>query len=504
MVDFSQIPAAGQIREGLFFLEMDPSKAGSQVEGRSAVLFVGQMMATGTATAGVLARCYSPGHALDLCGQGSQIHESVTAWRDNEATAEMWILPYADLGGGTAQSYTLTPTGPATADGTLHVYIGGRHIEVAVTNGDAANTIATNLDAAINADTDCCMTSGVVAPLVTVTAKHAAEFTAYIDVRTNYLGDQGLEEFPAGVTCPVAALAAGAGDPDISGMAAAIGTERFDFIVHPWRTSTLVTDPVSWIEDLHNHVDGKWSYLNQSYGHAFCNQRDTVGNLTTWGNAQNDPHLSAFPMNDAGIPQNPWQVAAAAAGAIYTRLSNDPGRPHRGIRLRGILPAPRAARFTWAERDGLLFDGLGSLYMADDGTVRVGRVTTTYQTDEYGAADDAYLDCSTLFCLMAFNRAMSDLAASLVGKKLVDDGTYIAPGSETVTPDIVKGMIIATYGELERRGIVENTELFAANLTVVRPSGDSNRLDCIVEPDVVNKLEVLAMLNRFRLQYLAA
>lgn len=85
--------------------------------------------------------------------------------------------------------------------------------------------------------------------------------------------------------------------------------------------------------------------------------------------------------------------------------------------------------------------------------------------------------------------------------KLASDGTRFGAGQAIVTPNVIRGELIAAYGALERDGIVENTELFKQNLVVERDPNNPNRLNVLFPPDLVNQLRVFALLYQFRLQY---
>ena len=50
-------------------------------------------------------------------------------------------------------------------------------------------------------------------------------------------------------------------------------------------------------------------------------------------------------------------------------------------------------------------------------------------------------------------------------------------------------------------GLVENMDLFKANLIVERNANDPNRVDILFPPDLINQLRIMAMLVEFRLQY---
>ena len=48
-------------------------------------------------------------------------------------------------------------------------------------------------------------------------------------------------------------------------------------------------------------------------------------------------------------------------------------------------------------------------------------------------------------------------------------------------------------------GLMENFDLFKETLSVVRPSGDRNRLDALSHPDIVNQFRIFAELIQFKL-----
>lgn len=501
-VSFPQIPAAGQLRVPGFYIDMDPSRAGSPVIGASPVLFIGNMITTGggagTATPGVLTRVFSDTQAPILFGPGSQLSEAIIAWRQNNLTAEMWAVAFEDAVAGIAQKYTLTYAGTATGDGTIHLMIGGRDLKAPVLTGDDQDDVAASVAAAVLADSGMSVSAAAVLAEVTTTSKHAADFTAQIDHRHNHRGPEGGEEFPPGITVVVASTVTGANDPDISSIGGIIGSLRFDFVSHPYK-STIVLDD---IETLHNHVTGRWAWLNQAYGHAVGAARGTPGTLTTLGNSRNDPHNVI--LGQEPIPSQPWQVAAAAFGAAYTRLSSDPGQPETGLRLQGIVAAKIADRFTFLERNALLFDGIATVFTDDAGAVRIERLISTFQLDDFNAPSDAFLDTQTLFQSMFFNRGFRALYPNkLADRKLVADGAFIATGSKTVDVTMVRGIFVAEYSRQARLGIVEKPELFADNLILVRPEADPNRLDAVLRPDYVNQVRVLAALNQFALELTA-
>ncbi|MCK8296014.1 phage tail protein, partial [Erwinia amylovora] len=79
-------------------------------------------------------------------GQGSELalmcRAAIAAGRKAGNIPELWACPINEPGGGTAATYTLTVTGPATASGNVVLSLLGHKITVGVTSGDSATTVA--------------------------------------------------------------------------------------------------------------------------------------------------------------------------------------------------------------------------------------------------------------------------------------------------------------------------------------------------------------------------
>jgi hypothetical protein len=110
-------------------------------------LLIGQKTSGGSWTANTLQKVTNVEQVILGAGRGSMLHrQAIAKWFANNRSTELWIGVLADNGAGVPATGTFTVTGPATAAGTLHLYLGGNYMPVAVTSGDAQNTIA----AAIN------------------------------------------------------------------------------------------------------------------------------------------------------------------------------------------------------------------------------------------------------------------------------------------------------------------------------------------------------------------
>src|SRR5262245_35270565 len=133
-IPFASIPA--NWKQPLYWVEVDPSKAGLPVN-RQAALLVGTKTTDGVGTADVPIPIGRQMDADHLFGQGSELARMFAAFFANNFSQEVWALPLAEPVGGVAATGKITiATGPTEA-GTFHLYIGGVHVP---TNLAAATT----------------------------------------------------------------------------------------------------------------------------------------------------------------------------------------------------------------------------------------------------------------------------------------------------------------------------------------------------------------------------
>ena len=492
-VPFNTIPS--NLRVPLFVAEMDNSAANAFANNQRALL-IGQKLAAGSAANGAPILVSSVGQAKALFGMGSMLARMMEAWRSNDLYGEVWCLPIADNAAGAVATQTLTITGPATAAGTLNIYIAGQRVQVGVSSGDAATLIATNITTAVNAALDLPVTAAAASAVVTLSCRWKGASGNDIQVSMNYRGVAGGESLPGGVGVAIAAGTAGAGDPLLSTVIPVLGDEEYDWICHPYTDSANLDA----IGTEMNDVTGRWSWSRQIYGHAYSAKRGTLSALVTFGQVRNDQHHTAVAI-EAGVPMPVWEVAAAFTAQNAVSLRIDPARPTQTLVLQGILPAPAGSRWLFTERQSLLTYGCASL-VTRNGVLAIDRAITMYQKNSFGQADASYLDSETLFTsTYVLRRLRYCITQKFPRHKLADDGTRFSAGAAIVTPGMVRGVLIDEYESLEFEGIVENSKLFAKNLIVERNATDPNRLDVLFPPDYINQLRVFAVLNQFRLQY---
>ena len=489
-VTFNQVPANALVP--FAYVEIDPSRAGSTGAAFRSLL-IGQRLASGTAAAEVPTPIGSALDARAKFGAGSMLAIMAAAFRRQNPTGQLWGLALDDAAGATDQTHTITVSSAATGAGTISIYISGRRIPVTISGVTAVNAVATAINTAIvNAGGGTAgvlpVTSAVAAAVVTLTARNGGS-SSDIDVRHSYQTDEAL---PPGVGLTIAAGTTGAGDPDITDVLDVVMEEIYNVIVHPYSADASM-------DTLEAELVQRWGATRQSDGWAITAFRGTAAAATTYGNARNSEFstVQGISTSPSSVPQ--W--AGAQAGACALSAAADPALPFQTLPLRGILPAPLTNRFSHAERETLLSDGIATHTVDRTGIVALERMVTTYQTAPGGVPDTAYRDANTILTLSFLRASLRQRVATKFRRyKLANDGTRVGPGQRVATPSTVQADLIGLFRQWESAGLVEDADAFKEGLVVERNAGDPNRLDILLTPDLVNQLRVLAAVISFTLQ----
>lgn len=486
-ISFNQIPAT--IRVPGVYTEVDNSQAisGPQFTPYRRLL-LGQKTAAGTATALTLVRVTSIAQASGLFGAGSMLAGMVQAALTQDSFTELWCLPIVDNAAGVFAAGTVTISGTVTAAGTLNLYIAGRRIQVAVATTDTPTTIAAAVVAAITADTSLPVGASNVAGVITVTAKNKGEAGNSIDIRTNYYDGDVL---PGGVAVAIVAMASGATNPALTAAIAAMGDEWFQVIAMPYTDAANLTI-------LEAELASRFGPLREIEAHAFAGSSVSMGSLSTLGNSRNSPHLTIVASTSEPTP--PYEKAAEAASISAYYVAIDPARPVQNLPYKWSLPPQMQDRYTFEERNILLYDGIATSYVDSGGVMQAERMITTYKTNAAGGDDASYLDSETMFTLMFIRHDWRDYVKRKYPRhKLANDGTRYGPGQAVVTPKLMKAEYVAKAREWEEVGLVENIDAMKAALISERNATDPNRLDMLLPPDLINQLRIVANKIAFRL-----
>lgn len=493
-ISFSRIPA--NWKQPLYWVEVDPSKAGLPSNRLPALVIGVQLTATAKAAVNVPLPIASQAQADFAFGQGSQLARMFKAYFANNWAGEVWGLPVVE--GSTAAAGTITYTAAATAAGTVDLYIGGNNVPVPVASGDTVSTLATNTVTAITANKDLPVSASASSGVVTVTCKGKGVYGNDIKMSDSYYGAIGGEQLPSGVAITYVQLASGAGVPTYTTAISNLGETEVEYVA---LANTDSTSLLAWETEFGFSDTGRWGFIRQHFGHLFASVRDTVANLIALAASRNCAQLSIMAV-EATSPSPVWEWTAAYTAKAARALSIDPARPLQSLHLEGIKPAPPQGRFLLSELNTLATTGIATQRTLQDGIPMIARETTTSIVNLYGNSDDAYEVVTTLATLARLLRNQRQAITSKFPRhKLADDGTRFGAGQAIVTPKIIKAELVAQYRIDEFNGLVENGQAFKNNLIVERDPNDVNRINVLYPPDLVNQLRVFAVLAQFRLQY---
>ncbi len=486
-ISFNSIPDA--LRIPGVYIEFDNSLA-NNASPEFKVLVIGQRLSTGTVAEGVPTRVTSPAQAEEYFGRGSMLAEQLIALLAANQWMNVTAIALDESAAGAAATGTITLTGPATSTGTLALYVAGKQVNVTVTSGDAATAIGDAVAAAINADTTLPVTAANALGVVTLTARWKGETGNDIDVRTNYYGEQ----LPKGITATIVAMSGGTTNADLTTAIAAMGDEWYNWIVCPYTdTANLVV--------LEAELDSRWGPTRQIGARAFTAFRGNHADTVTHGDARNNPHVTCMGTNIA--PQPPYIWAAVNAIAAAAALSIDPARPLQTLVLTGLMAPAKEVRWTDAERNLLLFDGIASYAVGSDGSVTIERQISMYQVNASDIADDSYLDINVAETLERIRFEQRKLFSSKYPRhKLAEDNARIGAGQAIMQPKLAKAELLALYGTLEARGWVQDYDGYKESVVCEvgdgAGGGDRNRLSVQDSPQLVGQFRAFAAQTQFR------
>lgn len=480
-LQFNQIP--GNIRVPFVRFEVNAGVAPYQSIQR--LVLIGQKTTEGIALADTPLLVSQNEDAL--FGRGSQLAAMYKIARQNAPFQEIWAIPLADAGGGTAAtgSITISGTAPVTYPGSIVVYIGGKRVVVPVTTLMTGANIATALAAAIN---DCpgiqvsAAVDGTTTTKVNITALNKGTLGNSIRIETRYFADDG--EFTDNLVT-VVQLTTGAGDPSITTAISNMGDDPWHWIVMPYCTSAMLNEIEAWL-------DARWGPMSQTYGHCITAFSGTAGETQTFTSARNSWHTSIMPVNKGPQPTYLWAAAVGAQAAAHLQSAPELSRPLQTVALAGIMPPKqRADRWSDVQRQSFYYAG-ASGYRVQDGQVQIDRLITTYQRNAWGSPDQSWLDINTIAQLMyGLPAIMAYMTQVYPRAALVDKNPNNIQGF--VTADDIRLAFIHIYKQLEGIGVFENSDLFAQLIICERNATDPNRVDTYLPLDHVNALRVLAV-----------
>lgn len=485
-LSFEQIPVNTRVPFAYIEFNNTNAKNGASIQPFK-TLVIGQSLSAGTKDSLTFNPVTSEDQAREYFGAGSQLYTMLKAFFAQNQNTSVVAVPVDDDASGVSAVGEVLFAGTATASGVVYCYVAGKAYKISVVSTDTAAEVCAALVAEINDDVDRIVTAAVdgsVPEQMNLTARNKGEFGNEIDLRFNYYD---TETTVAGITHTVTSFTGGSVNPDIADVIAVLDDTQYNVVVMPWSDTAN-------LNLLETELASRWAANRQIEGHAFLGKRDSYANLLTYGDARNNKHETVIPCNG---PSSPWDIAAQVAAEVAKQMQIDPARPVQNLVLNTVLAPSSSETFSLEERNLLLYDGISTLKVSG-GKVYIERLITTYQTNGAGADDESYLRVETMFTIAYIRYDFrTDFYLKFPRHKLADDGTRFGEGQPVVTPKIAKAFCLTKFTQWEDKALVEGFQQFKDDLIVERNSTNTDRLDILLPPNLVNQMRVLGAQIQF-------
>lgn len=441
----------------------------------------------------------SGSEATRLFGAGSMLAAMYTKARAQAPYAEIWGMSLGMGEGAVACQGAIKVLSTPTGSGEVLLRIAGYAVRVTV-RPDSAAVQAQRIRNAINNTTTAPVTAAMDpgdTTRVILTTKWKGVTGGWIWIEKSF-PDAPQPLAAAWQITNMGAVTVGSGTPLETEGLAGLGNQRFDVIAS---SVNIVGRPN--ISSFMDGTSGRWSPSQQLYGHWFQSLPGTLGNLVTFGEGNNDPHLTTI--GTPAVAQSPpWEVAAAVAAHAVLHWSAPPelSRPLQTLKLKDLVAPSRSKTFTTGEQNSMLFAGISTLMVNDSDEWIIGRLVTGRRVNDWGDADSGWRDAVTMFQTMYFARRMRQAVTSTFPRAALTTVDSGIPGF--ASPGAIRDLYIHEYKRMEAEGLVENSAAFAEALIVERNATDANRIDSLIKPDLVNQLRIVANLIETHLELEAA
>ncbi|RXE49214.1 phage tail sheath subtilisin-like domain-containing protein [Chromohalobacter israelensis] len=485
---YNDIPS--DVRIPGVFIEFDARLANSGVW-QTKLLIIGQRLAGGEKDALSVDRVTSGEVGDRYYGRGSMLAEMLRASLDIDPYQETYAVALDDLEAGTKAKGSITVSGTAERGGTMALYIAGYRVRVGVETGDTADTIAQALVDAIGDESRLPVTAqvnGTTPETLDIECKWAGETGNDIHLVFNAKGERGIDGVAVEITQP----SGGDGNPDIGEAIATLGDTWFNYIAMPY------TDTAN-LDELAIELDRRYGPMVQMGSRAFAAYRGTHSETGTFGATLNSPHLTVMGTGPAVSPTWLWATTYAVVAA--SALTNDPARPLQYLSLPGLIGPRKSDEWAKPERNLLLYDGIATFTVADDGTVQINREITTYQVNDAGVESDAYLDIQTPETLERIRyEQISRILSKYPRHKLAEDADadLYGAGQPIMTPNVAKAEFLDMYRDFMERGWVQDYDGYAESMSASIDPDNPARLNMIDSPKLVGQYRIHATQTQFR------
>lgn len=457
------------------------------------VLFIGNMLSTGAATASVV---YGPDTAVPmtssddaalLFGIGSELHRQIRRFMQMNTTTPVYAIAVAEGVGAGAASGTITIATTATGAGTLRIYVQDEFVDVGFVTGDTPTVIAGNAVTQINAKGYWPVTAANVAGVITLTTKQKGLRSNLIRYFARIIPFTGV-----GTTVTPAAstlTSGGTVSDDLTAALAVIVAQKYYYIVPAAVDATQ-------LGLLKTQIDTQALPVNGIRQRMVWGSNDTLANTITIVDTLNAARSECAWQLQGDIPAPELAAIMAAAYTLYEA----PAVPRLNFNFYGqgegepwTVKAPLSGAMpTRSQVYAALNAGVSPIAVQGSSAYLVKRITNRYK--QGAILDYRIRDAHKVLIADRYaDSLISKSAQQLRGKEIGDDPkkNEPTPGPRVVTPRVVKALVDAVTDFYGGNDLLQNVPTIKEQTLVLRDSGNRTRMGAKVPLQPVDILDQL-------------
>lgn len=463
----------------------------SNALGSYAALIIANMLSSGAGSTGTV---YGPDTAIPMLGEddaiqlfgaGSEAHRMVRRFLSINQSTPLYVVCVAENGSAQPATGTITITGPATASGTLRIYVADEFVDVGFAKGDTATVIGDNAVTQVTAKSHWPVTVTNASGVLTLTTKQKgarANLVRYFARLIPFTGS-GVSVTPVAST----AMSSGSASDDLTTITSTISAQRFYYMVPAANDSTQLSALASFINAQAVPTVGLRERM-------VAGSADTLANSLTITDGINGARAEVLWLYQSDVP--PCELAASGAAAYALGELPDPPRLNfngygQGDGEAWPVKAPLSgAAPTRSQIAAALNGGLSPVGVNRASTYIVKRVTTRYKNGavlDYRIRDPHKVTIADRYA----DTIKTTAAAELRGKSIGDDPkkNEPTPGPSVVTPRVLKTLCNRITDSFAGNDLLQNVPDIKAQTVAQRNSANRARMDARVPLQPIDILD---------------
>lgn len=437
----------------------------------------------------------SAAQAATLYGSGSPIHLMARIlFPSNGGNVGVPVIVYPQVAavGGAAKVMTLTPTGTATAAGTIFVNIAGRNqidggsYQINIAVGDTPTLICDKIRAAVAAALSC--------PLIgsgTSTFVGTVKWTGLSSQGVNMTVDTNNTN--TGVTFAVVVTTPGTGTPTVTTSLNMFGNEWNTLVINSYGLVTAVMDELEAFNGIPDNTTPTGRYSGTIWRPFLALSGTVLDNPTSLTSGSTRPANVTIVPCPAPLSEGlPFEAAANMAFLVASVAQNSPHQdiigqsyPDMPPPLAGVVPAMNS----YTVRDSYVKLGCSTVNFVS-GRYEVCDLVTTYNpTGEfppfYRWARDMWVHFNLRFQYHLVEKA------ELVGKTLSKDSDTVLV-TNVIKPSMWKGRVAQFIDDMVAKALLTDAEFAKSTISVTINSGNPNRLDTEFSDKITGVIRISA------------